>query len=113
MGYLCGSIATMASIGVSVVIVRLLLDLLLLQHIGDQKPPLTILRWILLRRHLILLLRTPVRDEITCEYVARLLIGQSDFLVVLICPVRILRPELRVEFVFTLGALQIDNLSLR
>ena len=111
IGHLCGSIATVASIGVSVVIVRLLLYLFLLQHIGDQKPPLTILRWIL--RHLILLLGTPVRDEITCEYVAWLLSGQPyHFLIVLICPVRIQMPELSMEFVFALGALQVDSLSL-
>jgi len=109
IGYLCGSIATVASIGVSVVVVRLLLDLFLLQHIGDQKPPLTILRWIL--RHLILLLRTPVRDEITREYVARLLSGHTYFLIVLIHPARTRMPELRMKFVFALRALQIDNLS--
>ena len=107
--YLCGSIATVASIGVSVVVVRLLLDLFLLQHIGDQKPPLTILRWIL--RHLILLLGTPVRDEITREYVARLLSGHPYFLIVLIHPARTRMPELRMKFVFALRALQIDNLS--
>ena len=112
VGNLSGSIATMASVGVSVVIMRWkLLDLFLLQHIGDEKPPLTILWWIL--RHLILLLRTPVRDEITCKNVSWLLVWQADyFLIVLVCSVRSLMPELRMEFIFTLGALQIDNLSL-
>lgn len=113
IGNLGGSITAVASIGVSVVEMRLLMDLFLLQHVGDEKPPLTILRWIL--RHLILLLRAPMRDEITIKNVTWLLIWQSYsdyFLIILICPIRSLMPELRVEFIFTLGALQINNLSL-